>query len=261
MKLSVLNDIHLEFSPLEPVITDADVLILAGDIFVLASLRQSKYQDRLEQFLTGLSDHYGQVYAISGNHEYYGSDINTSDEQIKAIYQSHGIQFLQNEMAEYNGIRFIGTTLWTAVDPIRSLAVQEHMSDYHVIKNNKHQLTVHDTDQLHNQMRFQLESMLSNDTKPTVVITHHAPSYSSISDHYRRPENSLLNSAFANRLDSIMDQYPNISLWAHGHVHNSCDYMVNQTRVICNPRGYPGEHQYSDWQKTYQNTFDIPNIG
>jgi Icc-related predicted phosphoesterase len=28
------------------------------------------------------------------------------------------------------------------------------------------------------------------------------------------------------------------ALWVHGHVHNSCDYRVGATRVVCNPHGY-----------------------
>ena len=27
-------------------------------------------------------------------------------------------------------------------------------------------------------------------------------------------------------------------LWIHGHTHESFDYEIGKTRVICNPRGY-----------------------
>jgi hypothetical protein len=29
-----------------------------------------------------------------------------------------------------------------------------------------------------------------------------------------------------------------VALWVHGHTHDSFDYEVNGTRVVCNPRGY-----------------------
>jgi len=32
----------------------------------------------------------------------------------------------------------------------------------------------------------------------------------------------------------------NIKLWAHGHVHTTNDYYVNQCRVISNSFGYHG---------------------
>ena len=31
------------------------------------------------------------------------------------------------------------------------------------------------------------------------------------------------------------------ALWIHGHTHTFFDYVVSGTRVVCNPRGYPGE--------------------
>ena len=256
MRITVLSDLHLEFSPLEPVLTDSDILILAGDVFVLESLHRPEYRNRLDQFLTGLSTHYKKVYSISGNHEYYGSNIRDSDDRIRQLYQSYGIQFLQNECDVYDGVRFIGNTLWTKVDPIRALRVQSGMSDYHVIKNGDTRLSVNDTDQYHYMMRSYLQEQLSTSTEPTIVITHHAPSYGSISKFYRLIENSLLNSAFANNMDDIMYENPHIKLWCHGHVHSSFDYMVHNSRVICNPRGYPGEHQYADWDKHHQIVVD-----
>ena len=30
-------------------------------------------------------------------------------------------------------------------------------------------------------------------------------------------------------------------LWIHGHTHDSFDYVVNGTRVVCNPRGIRAE--------------------
>lgn len=257
LSITVLSDLHLEFAPLDPVLTDSDVLILAGDIFVLESLRHPEYWDRMNQFLFGLSAHYNKVYSITGNHEYYGSDIIKSDDKIREIYQSHGIHFLQNDYDVYDGIKFIGTTLWTWIDPVRSLQIQEYMNDFNVIKHGDHRLTVHDTDQLHHNMGLYLEEQLAKSDDPTVVITHHAPSYGSISKYYQNPQNSLMNSAFANKMDSIMYDNPHIKLWCHGHVHNSFDYMINNTRVVCNPRGYPGEHQYADWDQNHQIVIDV----
>lgn len=30
-------------------------------------------------------------------------------------------------------------------------------------------------------------------------------------------------------------------LWIHGHIHAQSDYLIGETRVIANPRGYPRE--------------------
>jgi hypothetical protein len=31
---------------------------------------------------------------------------------------------------------------------------------------------------------------------------------------------------------------PPVAVWIHGHTHDSCDYVEEGTRVVCNPRGY-----------------------
>ena len=69
---------------------------------------------------------------------------------------------------------------------------------------------------------------------PTVVITHHAPSPKSI---HPRFAGSLLNACFVSDAERLMgaDRVP---LWIHGHTHDSFDYRVDGTRVVCNPRGY-----------------------
>lgn len=67
----------------------------------------------------------------------------------------------------------------------------------------------------------------------TVVVTHHLPHPRSI---HRKYKASSLNPSFASDLSNLMG--PSVSLWIHGHTHESFDYVVNSTRVVCNPRGY-----------------------
>ena len=84
--------------------------------------------------------------------------------------------------------------------------------------------------------RFIFEKV--KDYEKVVVITHHAPSYASI--HTKYLANTNLNGGYATELsDEILDN-SNIKLWVHGHTHESFDYMIGSTRVICNPRGYTG---------------------
>jgi hypothetical protein len=45
----------------------------------------------------------------------------------------------------------------------------------------------------------------------------------------------LLSACFASDFDRLMGYS---KLWIHGHTHDSSDYELNGTRVICNPRGY-----------------------
>jgi Icc-related predicted phosphoesterase len=72
-----------------------------------------------------------------------------------------------------------------------------------------------------------------------VVVTHHAPSANSLAPADRQ---HWISSAFASHLDEFVVE-SKAALWIHGHVHTAQDYDLGETRVVCNPRGYPGEEQ------------------
>src|SRR5947208_3550551 len=69
----------------------------------------------------------------------------------------------------------------------------------------------------------------------TVVVTHFAPHPRSIAPAYA---GHRANPGFVLDLEDSMGS---AALWIHGHTHTFFDYRVRGTRVICNPRGYPGE--------------------
>jgi hypothetical protein len=52
-----------------------------------------------------------------------------------------------------------------------------------------------------------------------------------------------MNGAFASDLSEFIMDRPQIKLWTHGHMHDPSDYLVDETRVVCNPRGYHGYEQ------------------
>jgi len=70
-----------------------------------------------------------------------------------------------------------------------------------------------------------------------VVITHHAPSRQSIPKPFG---NDLLSAAYASDLEDVIESL-NPTLWVHGHMHTTLDYHIGSTRILANPRGYPGE--------------------
>jgi hypothetical protein len=70
-----------------------------------------------------------------------------------------------------------------------------------------------------------------------VVITHHMPSALSVHEKYT---DDALNLFFLCEMDDvILDLKP--KLWIHGHTHVPFDYKLGDTRVLCNPKGYPRE--------------------
>jgi hypothetical protein len=138
-------------------------------------------------------------------------------------------------LAIYGDILVIGCTLWTDFyyhnDPVFDMRhAKKSMNDFKFIRYQTNNLTPEDTVELHK------ESMAFMRTQqPDVIITHHLPSSKSVSAHYKA---DALTSAFASHIEDYVEE-SGAKLWIHGHTHSSCDYKIGQTRVICNPRGYP----------------------
>ena len=72
---------------------------------------------------------------------------------------------------------------------------------------------------------------------PTLVVTHHAPHPNSLD---RAFDGDGTHPFFASDLSALIEEH-GPDLWVHGHVHQHRDYRVGRTRIVCNPRGYPGK--------------------
>jgi Icc-related predicted phosphoesterase len=96
-----------------------------------------------------------------------------------------------------------------------------------------------DTAAIHTQSVEWLRNSLASipTGKKVVVVTHTAPSHHSIPKRYR---GELLSSAFASNLEWLIEKYQP-ALWVHGHTHGYADYMIGDTRVLANQKGYPRE--------------------
>lgn len=88
---------------------------------------------------------------------------------------------------------------------------------------------------------------LGEDPTKYVVCTHHSPSHKSC--HPRYKDDTIMNGGYHSDLEEFIVDRPKIRLWTHGHTHEDFDYMVGDTRVVCNPRGYIGyEGRADDWK-------------
>ena len=230
MKLHILNDLHIEFDDFVLPATDADVVILAGDIGVgLEGLRwaEAHFPDK-------------PVIYVPGNHEFYHHDL-ALIEELKAEAPGR-IHVLNDDQVIIDGVRFLGSVLWTDFalfgEADRFFAMQtarKQMTDFSIIKNQGRRFTPEDAARLHTASRGWLASMLAESFDGrTVVVTHHAPSSRSVHHRYAR---DLLTPAFASNLEMLMDS-DRAALWVHGHMHDPFDYEIYGTRVVCNPRGY-----------------------
>lgn len=236
MKIQVLSDLHVEFSDFRFQDAGADVIVLAGDIG--KGLMGIQYAQKL------LKQTDAEILIINGNHEFYGQDYDSflADLRIYAAgFNEPRLHFMEGDQVIIKGTRFLGCTLWTDLElfgankRLECKREARYMNDFRLIRTNHslRRFEVQDSIDIHRQSRRWLESMLDTaHDGPTVVLTHHLPSFESVAVEY---SDDLLSACFASRLDHLFGK---CDLWIHGHTHTSFDYVKDGTRVVCNPRGY-----------------------
>jgi hypothetical protein len=123
MKLHILSDLHLEFDDLDLPRTDADVVILAGDIALGTDGVRFAAQRFRQQ----------PVIYVLGNHENYHRAMNEVWDDIRQYTAPH-VHVLENQSLTIGGVRFLGCTLWTdfgLFGPDRLTASLEAARTYH----------------------------------------------------------------------------------------------------------------------------------
>lgn len=244
MKLQIVSDLHMEFSIIEIDNAGADVLVLSGDICVaeyFARGPKSPYYHRAQDwwawFGRTCSKFEHVIYAL-GNHEHYhGNFYETTQILRDTLGHIENLHILDNEFVSINDVLFFGTTLWTDFDYDSSKArlVQHSLNDYKVILGKNYRKLAPVETQLYHQAA--VNKIRAHADNNIVVIGHHAPSYASIAPKY---VGDPVNAGYASNLDGLI--YPsNIRLWTHGHCHSSSDYLIGDTRVVANPRGYAND--------------------
>jgi predicted phosphodiesterase len=244
-RIRILSDLHLEFSAWEPPKVPADVVVLAGDIDVGTA--------GLEWAGRMFAD--TPVVYVVGNHEYFGHELAGGLTDLRRAAKRLHIHLLENDAVVIGGVRFLGTTLWTDFafyggEPpqiARAMAVGRRvMVDYRAIRFDAHTaLEPGHTLECHQQAKAWLAAQLGSTAERTVVVTHHLPHPQSV--HARYAEDPV-NPCFASDLSALVR--PPVNLWVHGHTHESIDYAVEGTRVVCNPRGYLPHQPNRQFQPT-----------
>lgn len=257
-KFLIWSDIHEEFEDFDlsaPSPEGVDALLVAGDIWTKG--RSVKKLERIAAW-AGVP-----VIATAGNHDYYGDNIMKSDQRMarQAEESAYDIRFLNPGTTQVNDVRIIGATLWTDYrlrcptgdNWIVRNACQTVMNDHKRIRwgfGSFRPVSADDLAGIHLQHKTYIAGKLAEPHDgPTLVMTHHAPSGQSVK--YRSTE-ELHDHAYASNLDDmILDTQPDY--WIHGHTHNPESYHIGVTKVLANPKGYPGDNP--DFNK--MKVFDI----
>lgn len=222
-KIRIMSDLHYEYSPFELDYYGEDILILAGDI----TPAKNQMVTIIESYLKKNKNTF--LLLVLGNHDYYNSSIEETDEFYKSLVLDR-FYFLQNNSVVLHGLCFYGTTLWSDIYPIKTQVV-EKIGDYRSIVNLTPDLVL----SMFEKNVALLEEHLFHHPS-SIVITHYLPSFKSVAKQYIL---STINPAFASNLDYLVKKS---KMWIHGHTHCSMNYFLENCHVICNPRGLPDEN-------------------
>jgi predicted phosphodiesterase len=230
LKFALISDLHLEFfedprtqqvlaQKINSLVDDqgVDLVINAGDIHP-----QPKAREFFHSLLTIPYVH------ILGNHDFYGKQTVTHSRFVRKI----------------QGLKIAGCTLWTDFkkhDPLVLLHYRDALVDARQILFNAEKYD-RLADEIY-QMHLTDLAWLTQE-KPDIVVTHHGPSRRSIHPHFL-PTGDM-NYYFVSELENFIFENSNIKIWLHGHVHDPFDYMIDNTRILCNPFGYPRERFYHE---------------
>ena len=270
MKIALCSDLHLEFQTIAlPNTEEAKVLILSGDICVAHSLhdhpvdkpvpedamkpgRNQGAAYKYREFFHHVSQEYEHVVYIAGNHEFYHGRYPDAYGWLREeIANYDNIHFLDMDSVEIDGITFVGGTLWTDMnknDPTTMHMIEGMMNDFRIIRNSQRNYAKFrplDSVVHHRETLEYIKSVVDSDaSKKYVVVGHHAPTALSIHDRYK--DQVWMNGGYFSDLSEFILDRSQIALWTHGHMHDPFDYMMGDTRIVCNPRGYAGHDPAAD---------------
>lgn len=278
MKIQLLSDLHLESNPdfMPSPAPGADLLVLAGDIGSYQTGSALATAGDADFGLARFSPKHGwptPVLFVPGNHEYDGLDFDEAHARLRQTCDRLGITWLEREVLQMGGVRFVGTTLWADFDALGPLAgkpIPDPLLDK--IPAHLHHPNSQFTRQLKarekafraanfylrkalttrqgepwlaeglREQALQCQAWLGQALAtpfdgPTVVVTHFAPSLHSADPRYGLVPGTA---GFCNALDALL---PQAQLWLHGHLHCPSDYTLSSCRVVANPLGYAHKNE------------------
>lgn len=258
VNIQLLSDLHLESNPqfvARPTV-GADLLVLAGDIGSYQPGSLLEDQDfGLARFSPLPTAQGGAAWPVPvlflpGNHEYDGQDFDATHARLRETCQRLGLIWLENEVLQLQGVRFIGSTLWADFDALTAPPAKPSPEEIHQAREKAFRAANFYLRRNHSlrggqpmladavralglQSQAWLRQALAAPFEgTTVVVTHFAPSLLSADPRYGITPGTA---GFCNALDDLL---AGADLWLHGHLHCPSNYVKNGCRVVANPLGY-----------------------
>jgi predicted phosphodiesterase len=270
VKIQLASDLHLEADPefrLRPA-PGAELLVLAGDV---GSYQRGSRLGGDDFGLACYSPRAGwpqPVVFVPGNHEYDQLDFDETHERLRETCQRLGIQWLERESLVLQGVRFLGTTLWTDFEALakaepdarrKDKAIDRAMraANFYLQRNTALRAGQPLMAPGWRELGLACQQWLRDElAKPfdgaTVVVTHFAPSLRSADPRYGLTPGTA---GFCNELPDLLAQ---ADAWMHGHLHCPHDYVAHGCRVVSNTLGYASKGEQQGFREQF--IFDTADL-
>lgn len=248
MKVQPISDMHVEMGLIDGIYkkvvkTDADVLVLAGDI--------GSHNDIIESLIRMHHHAEKPVVFVPGNHEYYGTSRAKLDILFDELNEDYpNIHVLTEKAVKIGDVWFVGSTgWWDGSGGNIGQTVRFGLNDFRMIKElawaeSSAQWGIawgREARIFFDQTLAKIRKDEGEDAK-IVCVSHHYPHMNSLHPDFA---GSPLNACFGNRWEWLIEKH-HPTMWIHGHTHKAFDYWVkhegHDTHMVCNPHGYPKEY-------------------
>lgn len=244
-KLFITSDIHFEFFDkyeYEPFIKgfpDCDIIVLAGDIVVdtncykVIPLLAEIHKDK-------------QIVYVNGNHEFYlAYSRQQMVNKLRYLANKHeNFHYLDNEVVEIEGLRFVGTPLWFQ-DQELNIFYKNAVNCFKFIPDFQNWVYQENV----KACEFLEKNLQAGD----ILVTHYLPSYACVDRGYRG--NNANRFYVCEIMNMLLDKNPLLAIHGHSHSHSYMNEKFGETVFYRNPSGYKNELKfgYKDEVITIEN--------
>jgi len=172
---------------------------------------------------------------VLGNHDHWHNTIEKRHEQLAKLNARYSnLHWLEKSCVEIEGQRFIGGTLWYPEDIMAPLPMT--WCDHRYVNPDEFTMITYKkiTKEHEETKRYLKENVKEGD----IICTHHMPSYQCVHERFVGDPWACY---FATSCEDIMlNNKP--SIWIAGHSHMPINLEIDDTWVVSNAYGYPGEY-------------------
>ena len=261
MRIDYISDLHLDFwigdADRGPRKLDARIKSLSrmmglggGDVLLLPGDLGHSFEQNTA-FLLRMMELYWEVLLVHGNHDFYllgsarekyGWNSWNRIREMKTFCAEQGIRYLDGDVVTIGGTTFGGAGMsWdkTFLERLRGPILDHAVLSLYKRSLNDARFTLMGRDAFDPFKFFEDELRKLRKIKRADVMMSHVGPVTSPDMRERWKFDPITTFFYFDGRVDLERIRPQV--WVHGHTHDRVDFQAGDTRIVCNPLGYPGE--------------------